>query len=91
MPQRCVKTLLGVGDMNRPTAIKITMSEDRTTVQFLVQFHASTQQHEVRIDLLPDETMTILAALQQLQARYQIPIPANLRPSGPPSLSVVTD
>jgi hypothetical protein len=75
---------------NRPVAVKITMSEDRTKVQFLLQFHESTTQPDFEIELHPDEAMTLLTALQQLQARYQIPIPTNLRPMGPPSLSVVT-
>jgi hypothetical protein len=67
------------------------MSDDRTIVRFLLQFHASTQQPDVQFDLLPDEAMAVLFALQELQANYQIPIPATLRPNAPPSLSVVTE
>jgi hypothetical protein len=71
--------------------IRINMSEDRKIVRFLLQFHESTKQPSVQIELRPDEAMSLLTALQQLQARYQIPIPANLRPQGPPNLTIVTD
>lgn len=72
---------------------KLTITPRQGGLQFRVRLQPpeSDKRSAIAFDLNPTELMTLMAAFQQLQARYRIPIPSNLRPKGPPTLSVVTD
>jgi hypothetical protein len=71
-------------------AIKINLTDDKKQARLLFQFDENTQQSALEIEMAAGDLMAVMVALQKLQRRHQIPIPAN-RPKGPPSLSIVSD
>jgi hypothetical protein len=76
-------------NLGHPKQIKITPSEDKKLFRFLVSFPEPSKL-PVEIEITAEGTMALMKALQDLQVRHQIPIPANLRPSGPPRLVIVS-
>ena len=73
--------------MGKLSKLKIKPDEESRLLQFRPNLHDQTQPVEFETSF--EEAMAIMGALQHLQAKYRIPIPASLRPSGPPNLSIV--
>ena len=74
-----------------PTSMGIYPSEDKKLFRFRLEFREPPQQQPVEFEIDADGAMAIMKALQGLQARYKIPIPASLRPKGDrPNLRIVT-
>jgi hypothetical protein len=76
--------------LNNVRHVKIMLMNQGKLVRLRFRSDESTQQL-VEMDLRPSDLMAIMIALQQFQERHRIPIPANLRPQGPPALSIVSD
>jgi hypothetical protein len=69
--------------------IKITPNSAKTEFSLLLTFAGSSEP--VEFSLPSGGLMLLLRALQELQILHQIPIPASLRPTGKPTLTIVTD
>jgi len=64
-------------------------AENRLCIRF--EFHDPAKRKPISWEVTFDEAMRLLNGLQTIQAKYKIPIPPNLRPSGKPKLVVVTN
>jgi hypothetical protein len=74
--------LMAVQKLGFPTTIGIHPSADRKLFRFRLEFREQVPQRLVEFETSADGAMGIMKALQNLQARHRIPIPANLRPKG---------
>jgi hypothetical protein len=74
--------------LGSPTKLEIKPNAGKTEFRFLLTFPEAPQTVEFVLD--DTGTMYALHALQLLQARHKIPIPKDARPSGKPTLRVVT-
>ena len=71
--------------------VNIKRVDEGKLVRLRLHFDESTRQPVLELDIPPDDLMALMVALQRFQASHKIPIPPNLRPQGPPLLSVVSD
>ncbi len=80
--------------MNKPLAglrrIKLSLAEEEKRVRVLFQFLEVARTPDIEMEMAPGDLMALMVGLQRFQAAHQIPIPANLRPQGPPLLTVVS-
>ena len=74
--------------LGRPNRLEIKPFNEGTEFRFLLSF--PSLQTPVEFETTARGAMGIMRALQSLQARHKIPIPDELRPSGPPTLTVVS-
>jgi len=65
--------------------------EDGETRSILFRLRCDARSQPVEFRTTASGAMFLMKCLQELQARHKIPIPQELRPSGPPTLSIVTD
>jgi hypothetical protein len=74
-----------------PTTVRINRidGEDRLCIRF--EFPDPAKRKPISWEVTFDEAMRLLNGLQKIQAKYKIPIPPSLRPSGKPKLVVVTN
>jgi hypothetical protein len=77
--------------INDLKAIEIGVYAEKTKVRFLFQFDEQGEQPSIELVLRAEEAMSLMVALQQLQVKYKIPIPAALRPQGSPTLTIVSN
>jgi hypothetical protein len=71
--------------------IKLSLKDEERRVRLLLQFEESTRQPDIEIEMGSADVMALMVALKRFQANHHIPIPPNLRPQGPPLLSIVSD
>jgi len=77
--------------LNNIRHVKITLMDQGKLIRLRFRSDENTQQPVVEMDFPPGDLMAIMVALQKLQKDHRIPIPAKLRPQGPPALSIVSD
>jgi len=72
-----------------PSQVRFTRigAESRLRIRFEFPDHA--KRKPISWEVTFDEAMRLLHGLKQVQAKYKIPIPPNLRPSGKPNLTLV--
>ena len=59
------------------------------TIRLDVLDNGKTESIEARLQ--SGLAMGLMSLLQEMQAKHKIPVPSNLRPQGPPNLTVVAD
>ena len=74
-----------------PDKIRIVRVPGEDQFEIRLEFPETEKRKPISFDASFADTMKLMVSLQQLQAKHKIPIPPNLRPSGKPRLSVVTD
>jgi hypothetical protein len=74
-----------------PSKVRIIPFAPEDRFQILLEFPESEKCAPISFSVSLSDAMGLMSALQTLQAKYKIPIPPSLRPSGPPVLSVVTE
>ncbi len=76
--------------LGTPRQIKITPSPNKSQFRFLLLFPETARREPIEFEMPAGGAMTLMRALQHLQALHKIPIPPSLRPrGGRPVLSVV--
>jgi hypothetical protein len=75
--------------LGHPTQLAIKANAGKTEFRFLLSFPESPRQVEFLASA--EGAMNLLLGLQELQAKYKIPIPQRVRPTWRPNLRVVTD
>jgi hypothetical protein len=65
-----------------PTSIGIHPSDDKKLFRFHLQFRERTPQHAIEFEMSAEHAMLLMRALQHVQVRNNIPIPATPRPKG---------
>jgi hypothetical protein len=74
--------------LGSPSEIRIIPNKERTVFLFRLTF----RERPPPIEFMMDDAgaMLLLHGLKELQAKYKIPIPDQVRPRGKPKLRVVT-
>ncbi len=67
----------------------ITVTEDKSRIEFDFRFRAHGLREEIVFSTSPDTAMSIMGILQKHQAIHGFPIPQKFRPTGQPQLVVV--
>jgi hypothetical protein len=63
--------------------------KDKTRFRFRLEFRGIERPDAVEFEIGAGDLMILMRGLQDLQARYGLPIPARVRTKGKPSLRVV--
>jgi hypothetical protein len=74
-----------------PSRIRFIPDAEKAELRIHLEFSDRAKRKPIFFDVTFDDAMRLLHALQGFQAKYKIPIPPNLRPSGKPTLVVVPD
>jgi hypothetical protein len=73
-----------------PSTIKIApKNEDKGEFLFHLEFLERGRHEFVEFEMPASTLMVLMQALQRLQQRHKIPIPAGFRPKGRPRLTLV--
>jgi hypothetical protein len=75
-----------LGELQR---LSISPPDAEGQVRFHLEFRGATRRDAIEFDTSCDGAMGIMLGLQQMQVRHKIPVPANLRPQGRPTLTIV--
>jgi hypothetical protein len=74
-----------------PTTIKFVRVRGEDRFEIHLESSVLAKHKSIFFEVTFSDAMRLLNALRELQAKYKIPIPPNLRSSGKPTLSLVTD
>ena len=72
-----------------PNQIRIVRVPDEDQLEIRLEFSGHAKRTPISFEVSFSDVMYLMEAFRQTQAKYKIPIPPNLRPSGKPRLSVV--
>jgi hypothetical protein len=72
-----------------PSQVRFSRVIGKTELRIRFEFPATEKRKPIVWEVTFDDAMKLLHALQGIQAKYKIPIPPSLRPSGKPKLAVV--
>jgi hypothetical protein len=72
-----------------PSQVRFKRIGAENRLRILFEFPDPAKRKPISWEVTFDDAMRLLHALQGLQAKYKIPIPPNLRPSGKPNLTLV--
>jgi hypothetical protein len=65
--------------------------EKKQSLAIRLDFGASSHDESIEFRVDYHDFAFLIQELQKHQVQYKIPIPPNLRPQGPPALSIVSD